>query len=232
MLSITAGYNIVPDHSFIPSFLIVHPLYAIFDLDIAALYHPSGDPAVSANCIVAARPQRLLHPAARRALSTAFEKRVADPETSILQRHQVDAPCDEISAKEFRRDFSKPKECSRRSHVLGRDQRNLSRTVPVRIVTVADDPVAGDQRRRRTGLDGNSPPGAHADPLQPTRTHRTGEQSAKGRVWGERHCYPLTSRTLASCPKVLMRATSCRFPRKTKACLHSLSASKLHNQRE
>ena len=67
----------------------IDPLDRVPDGDVAALDDARGDAAMAAHRVIAAGPERLLHPAARRAFAGAFEQRCADAKPPVLHASRL-----------------------------------------------------------------------------------------------------------------------------------------------
>ncbi len=103
---------------------MIDPLDHVPDPDFTALDDARSDAAMAADGIIAAGPERLLHAAARRAFTGAFEQRGTDAKPSALQRQKVDSPDNKVSAQMLRRNLAQPQKRGRRRQILYRDQRD------------------------------------------------------------------------------------------------------------
>ena len=146
-----------------------------------------NDAAMAADGVVAAGPERLLHEAARRAFAGAFEQRRTDTEVPVLQSQKVDSADNKVAAQKIWRNLVPAEERGDCHEILCRDQRDLARPVPPGVVAIALHAVAGDHLRRGRSKHRRPAGRTQADPFQPARPHRAGQQTANRRISWQRH---------------------------------------------
>ena len=153
----------------------------------AAFEHARAQAAVAAHCVVAARPERVLHARAGVTFGDAFEQRLSDAEAAALERQQRQAGDDDVPAQQRRRHLAVTRERGDCREVFGLDQRDAA-VAAAAGVAIADQALAGHRFGVSNLAHRHVAARPQPDPLDAAGTRQVGHQPAeRGIVWGQRH---------------------------------------------
>lgn len=138
------------------------------------------------NGVVATRPEVGFHLTARRTLAADFQDHRADADAAPFQGVQIDPTGYEVSPQQLRRNIRPPEKGGDRRHILGGDQRDLTRAVALRVVAIPLDSLLCNQQRRRRRNHRRQTEWSKADPHKATRPDGAGKQLRNRRLRRQR----------------------------------------------